>query len=91
MMEIFGISESDKARPHTARLILTIIQKNVWELHPHPPYSPDLAPSDYNLFGTLKNQPRGHHYETDKAVQEAVRSWLRVAGTEFYCRGILKF
>jgi hypothetical protein len=28
--------------------------------------------------------------ETDEAVQEAVRSWLRGAGTDFYCRGIFK-
>jgi len=38
----------------------------------------------------LKNHPRNHHYETDEAVQEAVRSWLRGSGTDFYRRGILK-
>jgi hypothetical protein len=43
--------------------------------------------SDYHLFGLLKDHPRGHHYETDEAVQEAVRSWLRGAGTDFYRRG----
>jgi hypothetical protein len=25
-----------------------------WEVLPHPPYSPDLAPSDYHLFGFVK-------------------------------------
>jgi hypothetical protein len=45
-----------------------------------------LAPSDYHLKYHLK----GHHYETDDAVREAVRSWLRGAGTDFYRRGILK-
>jgi hypothetical protein len=38
----------------------------------------------------LKDQLRGHHYETDEAVQEAVRSWLRGAGTDFYRTGIFK-
>jgi hypothetical protein len=38
----------------------------------------------------LKTHLRGHHYETDEAVQEAVRSWLREAGTDFYRRGIFK-
>jgi hypothetical protein len=33
-------------------------------------------PSGYHLFGPLKDHLRGHHYETDEAVQEAVRSWL---------------
>jgi hypothetical protein len=37
----------------------------------------------YHLFGPLKDNLRGHHYESDDAVQEAVGSWLRVAGTDF--------
>jgi hypothetical protein len=65
--------------------------QNVWELLSHPLYSPDLAPLDYHLFGPLKDYLRGHHYETDEAVQEAVKSWLRGAGTDFYCRDILTF
>jgi hypothetical protein len=47
-------------------------------------------PSDYHLFGHLKDHLRGHHYETDEAVQEAVRSRLRGAGTDFYRRSIFK-
>ena len=26
-----------------------------WEVLSHPPYSPDLAPSDYHLFRSLRN------------------------------------
>jgi hypothetical protein len=44
--------------------------ENGWELLSHPPFSPDLAPSDYRFFGPLKDHLRGHHYETDEAVQE---------------------
>jgi hypothetical protein len=63
---------------------------NGWDLLSHLPYSPDLAPSDYHLSGLLKDHLRGHHYETDEAVQEAVRSSLLGAGTDFYCRGIFQ-
>jgi hypothetical protein len=52
--------------------------QNKWELLSHLSDSLDLAPSDYNLFGNLKDHLRGHHYETDKAVQEAVQSWNRL-------------
>jgi hypothetical protein len=45
----------------TTRLTLQTILKNGWELLSHPPYSPDLAPSDYLLFGTLKDHLRGHY------------------------------
>jgi hypothetical protein len=75
IMEIFGISES---------LTLQTTQKNGRELHSYPTYRPDLAPSDYQLFGSLKDHLRGHHYENDETVQEAVRSWLLRAGTDFY-------
>ena len=30
----------------------------------HPPYSPDLAPSDYHLFPGLKKQLKGHHFSS---------------------------
>lgn len=30
-------------------------QKLYWTVLPHPPYSPDLAPSDLHLFGALKD------------------------------------
>jgi histone-lysine N-methyltransferase SETMAR len=62
-----------------------------WEVLPHPPYSPDLVPSDYHLFGFGKNQMRGQYYEINKALQTAVRQCLRAAGTEFYHKGIFKF
>jgi hypothetical protein len=45
-----------------------------------------IWPSSVYL-GPLKDHLRGHHYQTDEAVQEAVRSWLRGAGTDFYRRG----
>ena len=35
---------------------------------PQPPYSPDLASRDFNLFLKL----RGCHYETTEEMQEAV-------------------
>jgi transposase len=84
------ILQHDNARPHTARLTLQTIQKNGWELLSHPPNSPDLAPSDYHLFRLLRDHLTCYYYETDEAVQEAVRSWLRGAGTDFYRRGIFK-
>jgi len=59
-----------------------------WEVLLHAPYSPDLAPSDYHLFGFVKNQMRGQNYQTNEALQTAVRQCLWLAGTEFYRKGI---
>jgi len=80
----------DNARPHAARLTSEAIVKMGWEVLRHPTYSPDLAPSDYHLFGFVKDQLRGQGYETTEAIQKAVHQCLWMAGTEFYRRGILK-
>lgn len=49
-----------------------------FELLPHPPYSPDLAPSDYCLFADLKRMLRGKRYRSDEEV---------IAETEAYFEG----
>jgi len=36
------------------RSAVEIVDSLGLEVLPHPPYSPDLAPSDYRLFGLMK-------------------------------------
>jgi len=45
----------DNARPHTAIHTLQTLVKLGFTVLEHPAYSPDLAPSDYHLFGPLKD------------------------------------
>jgi len=42
----------------------------------HPPYSPDLAPSDYHLFPGLKKQLKVRHFSSDAEVIAAAETWL---------------
>ena len=77
-------------RLHTAKKTLELIEKFGWEVVPHPPYSPDLAPSDYHLFGPLKNHLRGTKFSDDEAVKEICREWLKSQPRDFYAKGILK-
>ena len=48
----------DNARPHITNITKEAIQAHDWEVLPHPPYSPDLAPKDFHLFRSLSNAMR---------------------------------
>ncbi|UYV70886.1 K02A2.6-like [Cordylochernes scorpioides] len=54
----------DNARPHVANLTIETINKLNCKVIIHPPYSSDLAPSDYHLFGH-KRILRGMTINTD--------------------------
>ena len=43
-----------------------------WEILPHPPYSADLALSDYYLFWTLNNEIGGQQFYSEGAL----KTWL---------------
>ena len=66
----------DNARPHTARLTQETVEHLGLEVLQHPPYSPDLAPSDYHLFGLMKKMLGGQKFGSDTEVQSVVRQWL---------------
>jgi hypothetical protein len=41
----------------------------------HPPYSSDLAPSDFHLFGPIKMQLGGQKFQTDDELDHGVLNW----------------
>ena len=47
---------------HTAKTTMETLQKLKWNLLTHPPYSPDLAPGDFYLFGRLKSDLQGMRF-----------------------------
>ncbi|UYV76987.1 hypothetical protein LAZ67_14002718 [Cordylochernes scorpioides] len=62
----------DNARPHTARQTTALIEEFEWELVSHPPYSPDVAPSDFHFFPELKKNLGGTQFQDDDELEEAV-------------------
>jgi len=55
----------------------------------HPPYSRDLAPSDYHMFPGLKKQLKGRHFYSDAEVISAAETWLDGQYSEFFLSGLL--
>ena len=47
------ILQHDNTRPHVAKPVKTYPETLKWEVLPHPPYSLDIAPSDYYLFRSI--------------------------------------
>jgi histone-lysine N-methyltransferase SETMAR len=76
--------QHDNARPHTTSATAKKIIDLRLECIPHPAYSPDLAPSDYHVFGPLKKALGGKKFSTDDEIKEAVHRWLRSQSEEFF-------
>lgn len=47
------ILQHDNVRPHVAKVVKKYLETLKWEILPHPPYSPEVAPSDFYLFHSM--------------------------------------
>ena len=56
----------------------------------HPPYNPDLAPSDYYLFRSLQNSLNGKTFNDDEAVKSHLVQFFAYKDQKLYERGIMK-
>ena len=84
LLTIGVLLQYDNARPHTAHSTVATIQDLSFECLPHPPYSPDLAPSDFHVFGPLKEAMGGKSFKSDDEVQQAMREWLHSQPNDFF-------
>jgi transposase len=73
----------DNARPHTTNATIDALETLKFEVLSHPPYSPDLAPSDFHFFLHFKRDLKGTHFTSDDEVKEAVMSWIKQRTPEF--------
>ena len=73
----------DNARPHVAAPVKTYLETLNWEVLPHPPYSPDIAPSDYYLFRSMAH---GHkqHFTSYEDTKNWVDSWIASKDKAFF-------
>jgi len=53
----------DNAIPHVASTVITFLKDHEFIIMDHPPYSPDLAPSDFWLFDYIKTRLSDHTSE----------------------------
>jgi histone-lysine N-methyltransferase SETMAR len=53
------------------------IQELDWEIFPHSPYSPDLAPSDSHLLRSLSKNLRGVSFNNNAKLQNWIDDFSR--------------
>ena len=80
----------DNARPYTGAATRNLIMTFGWDQFNHPPYSPDLAPSDFHLFLHLKSFLASRRFHDDNEVKEALTSCFASLAASFYDEGIQK-
>lgn len=78
----------DNARPHVASDTRQKIAELGWHPVAHPPYSPDLAPSDYHLFRPLKLHLREKKFDKYDDLKTAVDNFFASQSPEFWAKGI---
>ena len=66
----------DNAPVHKSRVAQAAIHECKFDQLNYPPYSPDLAPSDYYLFQNLKSHLRGTRFRDDDELKAATEAWF---------------
>ena len=82
------VFHQDNARPHTAEESREKFAHLGYDLLPHPPYSPDLAPSDYHLFRSMQHHLKGRRFHNNEQLMSAVDEFFASKPASFYERGI---
>ena len=78
----------DNSGSNSNKLVRSTLRECRWELLNHPPYSPDLAPSDFFLFPNLRKKVQGIKFSTVTEVQTSVINWFDSKDPEFYRNGL---
>ena len=75
--------------PHH-KLIATIgkLHDLHFELLPHPPYSPDMTPGDYQLFADLKRMLQGKRFSSNEEMISETKEYFEARNKLFYKKGI---
>jgi transposase len=81
----------DNARPHASDAVSEILEKYGWQVLPHPPYSPDMSPPDFDLFSKLKKPLRGKRFRSIEEVSNEVTRVIRRINNEGVLTGIQDF
>jgi len=78
------ILQHDNEPSHTARSVKDTLKTLNWEILSHPPYSPDLAPSDFHLFASMGHSLAEQHFVNFEEVEKWLVEWFSSKEKNFF-------
>ncbi|EGI68253.1 Mariner Mos1 transposase [Acromyrmex echinatior] len=78
----------NNAQSHVAAPVKTYMEALNWEVLPHPPYSPDIAPSDYHLFRSMAHGLSEQHFTSYEVIKNWINNWIASKDEAFFQCGI---
>ncbi|CAM4761217.1 unnamed protein product [Rotaria magnacalcarata] len=79
----------DNVKPQTSKFTRQKLEELWWEVLPHPPYSPDLAPSDYHLFRSLRNHLVKKQFDDEARLKSDLENFFSSLTKKFFEDGNL--
>lgn len=76
--------------PHVSKVVKTYLETLKWDILPHLPYSPDIAPSDFYLFRLMTHDLADQHFRSYEEAKNWIDSWIASKDKQFFRRGIQK-
>jgi hypothetical protein len=76
----------DNAPCHNSKMTKDSLCCSVFQRVKAPPYSPDISPCDFYLFGTLKAHLKGKVFRDEKEVEKEIADFLKTISTETLCK-----
>ena len=73
----------NNAQPHVTQPVLQKLNELGYEVLPHPPYSPDLSPTNYHFFKHLNNFLQGKHLHNQQEAEKAFQGVIESQGMDF--------
>ena len=78
----------DNVPCHKSIAMMAKLHELHFELLLHPPYFPDLAPSNYWVFADLKRMLQGKRFSSNEEVMLETEAYFEAKDKLFYEKGI---
>ena len=82
------VFHADNASPHSSLVTRQKLLQLEWDVLSHPPYSPDLAPSDYYLFRSLQNFLNSRTFTSNQDVKNQLNLFFASKDQKLFEREI---